>query len=165
MPQLLIVDGNGVVHPRGCGLASHVGVMAGLPTVGCAKTFLHVDGLETKGVREAIKGVGSREGGREGEEGGEEEDVDTGTSSSSSRSLPLVGASGRTLGMAFRPPGIINPLYISVGTGISLPKAMRVIEACCKHRVPEPVRQADLRSRAWIRERAQESGKWKEKSK
>jgi len=159
MPRLLIADGNGVLHPRGCGLASHVGLMTGLSSVGCAKTFLHVDGLETKGVREAIKGVGSREGGKEGEEEGEEEDVDASTSSN--RSLPLIGASGRTLGMAFCPPGIINPLYISVGTGISLPTAMRVIKACCKHRVPEPVRQADLRSRAWVRERTQGQEKQK----
>jgi deoxyinosine 3'endonuclease (endonuclease V) len=156
-PQLLIVDGNGVLHPRGCGLASHVGLMTGLPSVGCAKTFLHVDGLETKGVREAIRGGGG--GVRAGTEGGREEGE--GGDISSGRSLPLVGASGRTLGMAFCPAGIINPLYISVGTGTSLPTAMRVIKACCKHRVPEPVRQADLRSRAWIRERAQ--GQEKEK--
>lgn len=168
MPQLLIVDGNGVLHPRGCGLASHVGLKTGLATLGCAKTFLHVDGLETKGVREVMRGGGGGE--REGEEvlmvdgglgkwrkveEGKLEDTYVNGSTSCSRSLTLIGASGRTFGMAFCPPGITNPLYISVGTGISLPFAMRVVQACCKHRVPEPVRQADLRSRAWIRGRTQ----------
>eukprot|EP00624_Nannochloropsis_granulata_P000155 evm.model.NODE_10580_length_6495_cov_34.212780.2 len=175
MPQLLVVDGNGVLHPRGCGLASHVGVKTGLASVGCAKTFLHVDGLETKGVREAMRGGGG--GRREGEEvlmvdgglekrkkEGEGELEDTDVSTNSSRSLTLVGASGRIFGMAFCPPGITNPLYVSVGTGISLPLAVRVVKACCKHRVPEPVRQADLRSRAWVRGRAQGQVKKVEKS-
>ncbi len=36
-PQLLICDGHGVAHPRRFGLASHVGVLTGMPAVGCAK--------------------------------------------------------------------------------------------------------------------------------
>jgi deoxyribonuclease V len=39
-PQLLICDGHGIAHPRRFGLASHVGVLAGIPTVGCAKRRL-----------------------------------------------------------------------------------------------------------------------------
>jgi hypothetical protein len=31
-PQLLLVDGFGVLHPRRCGSASHLGVLSGLPT-------------------------------------------------------------------------------------------------------------------------------------
>ncbi|MGV9678231.1 endonuclease V [Nocardia sp. NPDC003482] len=37
-PDLLICDGQGVAHPRRFGLACHVGVLTGLPTVGVAKT-------------------------------------------------------------------------------------------------------------------------------
>ncbi|PSC76275.1 endonuclease V isoform X1 [Micractinium conductrix] len=44
-PQLLLVDGFGVLHPRRCGSASQLGVLAGLPTVGFAKSLLAVDGL------------------------------------------------------------------------------------------------------------------------
>jgi len=40
-PELLFVDGHGVVHERGCGLASHVGLLAGIPAVGVAKTPFH----------------------------------------------------------------------------------------------------------------------------
>ncbi|UCF96573.1 MAG: deoxyribonuclease V [Spirochaetaceae bacterium] len=39
-PQLLICDGHGVAHPRRFGLASHVGVLTGVPTIGCAKRRL-----------------------------------------------------------------------------------------------------------------------------
>lgn len=40
-PGIVFCDGHGVVHERGCGLASHVGVLLGLPTVGVPKTPFH----------------------------------------------------------------------------------------------------------------------------
>ncbi len=36
-PGLLLCDGQGIAHPRRCGLASHLGVLLDLPAVGCAK--------------------------------------------------------------------------------------------------------------------------------
>ncbi len=40
-PDLVFLDGHGVVHERGLGLASHVGVLLGFPTVGVPKTPFH----------------------------------------------------------------------------------------------------------------------------
>jgi deoxyribonuclease V len=37
-PELLICDGHGLTHPRRFGLACHLGVTTGLPTIGVAKT-------------------------------------------------------------------------------------------------------------------------------
>lgn len=40
-PDLVFCDGHGVVHERGLGLASHVGVLLGVPTIGVPKTPFH----------------------------------------------------------------------------------------------------------------------------
>jgi len=39
-PDILLVDGSGVLHPRGAGSASHLGVLIGRPTVGVTKKLL-----------------------------------------------------------------------------------------------------------------------------
>ncbi|MDY6987939.1 MAG: deoxyribonuclease V [Thermodesulfobacteriota bacterium] len=39
-PDVMIFDGQGIAHPRGMGLASHMGLILDAPTIGCAKTRL-----------------------------------------------------------------------------------------------------------------------------
>ena len=139
-PVVVLVDGNGMLHPRGFGCASHFGVLAGIPTIGVAKELHLVDGMDKKEVRKLCTS-GKLEHGQ---------------------SLPLVGKSGRTWGAALRsshaPKGAkgdalyaFNPIYVSIGHGISLASALALITVCCKHRIPEPVRLADLESRDEIR--------------
>lgn len=42
-PDLLILDGQGILHPRRMGIATHFGILNDQPTIGCAKTMLYGD--------------------------------------------------------------------------------------------------------------------------
>ncbi|CAN0881769.1 Endonuclease V, partial [Linum grandiflorum] len=159
-PQLLIVDGNGLLHPRGkpkfeisvfshlirnwsnehymviyivipgFGSACHVGVLADLPTIGIGKNMHHVDGLTQSGVRQLLQAK----------------------ENSSNEFITLKGFSGCTWGAAMRSSaGAMKPIFISVGHRISLDTAINIVKITCKYRVPEPVRQADIRSREHLK--------------
>jgi deoxyribonuclease V len=56
-PDLLLCDGQGLAHPRRCGVACHLGVLTGLPAVGCAKNHLtgtHTDPGPHRGDRSPL---------------------------------------------------------------------------------------------------------------
>jgi len=40
IPELLLCDGQGIAHQRRLGIASHLGLLANLPSIGCGKTRL-----------------------------------------------------------------------------------------------------------------------------
>ncbi|XP_074294774.1 uncharacterized protein LOC141622664 [Silene latifolia] len=121
-PQLLMVDGNGSLHPRGFGLACHLGVLADLPTIGVAKNLHHVQGLNRSKISE------------------------------NDETVFLIGNAGRTLGAAVKSTlGSVKPIFVSVGHRMSLNTALKIVEMTCKYRIPEPIRQADIRSREYLR--------------
>uniref|UniRef100_A0A7S1AE70 Endonuclease V n=1 Tax=Noctiluca scintillans TaxID=2966 RepID=A0A7S1AE70_NOCSC len=139
MPDVILFDGNGVLHPNGFGVASHVGVLSNQCTIGVSKNLHLVDGLDREWIKEQCA---SCRGGF----------------------VPLLGSSGRTWGAAVIPvprrpvmksqksQQTKNPIYVSVGHRIGLESCVKVVNLCLlSARVPEPVRLADILSREQIR--------------
>ncbi|NXS13412.1 ENDOV Endonuclease, partial [Neodrepanis coruscans] len=76
-PQVLLVDGNGMLHPREFGVACHLGVLTDLPCIGVAKNLLQMDGVVRDELhREQIRSL-----------------------QKSGDSFPLTDTSGKVLGM------------------------------------------------------------------
>ncbi|WP_420079057.1 endonuclease V [Streptomyces sp. JL4002] len=66
-PGLVVCDGYGLAHPRGFGLACHLGVVTGLPAVGVAKnpfTFTHDEPGARRGDSAALRAADGTEVGR-----------------------------------------------------------------------------------------------------
>lgn len=133
--DFILVDGNGILHCNVCGCASHFGVEIDTPTIGCGKTIFAVDGLSKtliKDIKQEFRDKKAPKG----------------------YSVPLVGKSGRVWGHALRSSeSAVQPMIVSVGHRVSIETAVKVVNACCKHRVPEPIRFVDLKSRKLIDER------------
>jgi len=109
-PDLVLCDGQGLAHPRRCGLASHLGLVTGWPTIGVAKSRL----IGT--YREPPQRRGAWTALRDGDE--------------------IIGAVLRS-----RPK--VKPLFISVGHGVNLDKAVSWTMACVtRYRLPETTRWA-----------------------
>lgn len=123
LPDLVMVDGQGIAHPRRLGIASHLGLWLGIPTIGCAKSILRGDY-----DKNAL-----------GEEAGSW--------------VPLIDKRiGEILGAAVRTRSHVNPMFISLGNMISLETSIHYVLACSKgYRLPEPTRLADKLSKdnAW----------------
>ena len=130
IPQVILVDGNGIFHIKGFGLASHLGVLVDIPTIGCGKTVFAVDGITKKKV----------------------EDINYYNLKKKGDSYALYGKSKKLWGYALRSTKDYDyPMIISVGHKISNPTALKIAKSACIYRVPEPVRLADRISRRLIK--------------
>jgi deoxyribonuclease V len=117
-PDLVMFDGQGIAHPRGLGIASHIGLWIERPTIGVAKTRLI-------GKHDA---VGMNRGDRA--ELFDERDAK------------------RVIGSVLRTKTKTNPLYVSPGHLIDLAHAIEYVLACDGgYRLPEPTRLADKNSK------------------
>ena len=124
-PDLVVFDGSGRIHFRQAGLATHLGVVLDVPSVGVAKSLLcgrvegDVSGRPT-GWRAPVRA---------------DDDVDA--------------PEGTVLGYAYQSRQydsnpVINPLYVSPGHRTSAGTAVDVVERLCGgYKLPEPTRLAD----------------------
>ena len=114
MPDLLFCDAQGYAHPRRMGLASHLGVILNLPSIGCAKSLL----------------VGSHK--------------HVPQKAGSWTPLLDEKAGGERIGAVLRTRTGVNPINISQGHRVSLESAIRLTFAVTDgYRIPRPTRDAD----------------------
>lgn len=124
-PDLVVFDGSGRIHYRQAGLATHLGVVLDVPSVGVAKGLLcgridaEMDG-RPEGWREPVRA---------------DSDVDA--------------PDGTVLGYAYQSRQydsnpVINPLYVSPGHRIGAETAVDLVARLCDgYKLPEPTRMAD----------------------
>lgn len=112
-----------------------MGVVCDVPTIGVGKTFLMVEELTEKGVKQAFAEGYARD-------------------PQPQFAMMLVGGeSGFAYGAALKSTAeSLNPVYVSPGHRITPRTAVEIVRRVCRHRVPEPVRQADLTTRAVVAE-------------
>ena len=122
MPYLIIFDGQGIAHPRGMGIASHLGIILNKPTIGCAKSKLFGTYNEP----------GKNEGGF------------SYLYSPSPQSSPQWGeGADNVIGAVVRTKSNTKPVFVSIGHKIDLQTAIKFILDCRRgYRIPEPTRIA-----------------------
>lgn len=113
-PDVLILDGHGVAHPRKLGVASYVGVVLDIPTIGCAKSLLY-----GKYSRKNIK-------------------------LSKGSFAEVKDENGDVIGIALRTKDNVKEIIISVGHKISLFTAKDIVLRLSVYRIPEPLRVAHI---------------------
>lgn len=133
-PDLLVCDGYGRAHPRRFGLASHLGVLTGMPAVGVAKNpfvFTHGEVGPLRGDSAALVDSSSGAEGVDGVDGDGAEEV----------------------GRALRTREGVKPVFVSAGHRVSLERACaHTLSLTPRYRLPETTRHADALCRKALRE-------------
>jgi deoxyribonuclease V len=118
-PDLILWDGHGIAHPRHCGLASHMGLLLNIPSIGVCEQLLYGECN--------LKALTSERGAH----------------------VPVLDPENNMeIGAAVRTRRDIRPIYVSVGHRVSLKSAIRIVLECSpSYRFPEPLRQAGILSK------------------
>jgi deoxyribonuclease V len=124
MSEVLLVDGSGILHHRRAGIASHLGVVASIPTIGVTKKLLcgsvNIEGMGPGESRPVVHGI------------------------SGGADIPVCREE-RPIGIALRPTaGSRRPIFVSPGHRVDLPFCEQVVRRLLAgRRLPEPLYWAD----------------------
>jgi deoxyribonuclease V len=116
-PDIILCDGQGIAHPRGLGIATHIGLLYDRPTIGCAKSRLY-----GRPERELSPNKGAW----------------VKLLADDGRAIGAVLRSRDNVKPLYISPGHRVSLEQSVEI---------VLSCCRKYRIPEPIRQADRLSK------------------
>ena len=112
---VFLVDGHGLSHPRMLGIASHLGVVLDVPTIGVAKKKL-------TGISKIVNGV------------------------------EYIIVNNIVVCAKIQHNTWRKPLYISIGHGVSLETAIKIVEETMRTGyLPEPIRLADKITREYLK--------------
>lgn len=126
-PDFILVDGDGIAHPRGCGPACHVGYTLDFPTIGIAKTW-------PRGCGRTHASVSKKRG---------------------SKLALQHETSGEKLGFELHVQDNAEPVYVSPGHRVSVDDAVSIALRCTPwFKAPEPLRQAEQLANAFRDEEA-----------
>ncbi|RAW44672.1 endonuclease V [Halorubrum sp. 48-1-W] len=159
-PDLLVCDGSGRIHFRQAGIATHVGVIRDLPSVGVAKNLLCGEPDEPVGERpegwstpiradDSVERIDTTAGGGDGVGEGDADGVDA--------------DDGTVIGHAYQSRQYpnsrrVNPLYVSPGHRVSAETTVDLVSALCAgYKLPEPTRLADAHADR-VKRRLEEDG-------
>jgi deoxyribonuclease V len=111
-PDVVVLDGQGILHPRKMGIAAHFGVLTGINTIGCAKSSLYGQYQEPAPEKYATSPIYEK------------------------HSTTLIGHALRTKN--FTKPVYISPGYgLSIAKSLAIMQ-----KCIGKYRIPEPTRIA-----------------------
>ena len=116
-PDLYMFDGNGCLHPRHMGIATHASFYLNAPTIGVAKTYYRVD-----------------------------KSLDYIEPATCSGSYTDIVFNNEVYGRVLRTHDNVRPVFVSAGNYISLDSAVRLTMDMVgeESRIPIPTRLADL---------------------
>lgn len=114
--DVIFFDGNGYLHPRHMGLATHAGILIKKPTIGIAKSYYKIN------------------------------DVDFIMPESNAGAYTDIIIDGEVYGRVLRTAENVKPIFLSVGNKIDLDTAMKLTNMVITKdsHIPVPTRQADL---------------------
>ena len=118
-PDVFMFDGNGILHPRRMGIATHASFFLNKPTIGIAKSYFKIDNVEFKMPE-------NRAG-----------------------SFEDIIIDNEILGRVLRTHSDVKPVFISCGNYIDLPTVTEITLKLINQvsRMPIPVRLADLETK------------------
>jgi deoxyribonuclease V len=134
-PDLFIVDGQGVAHPRRLGLAAHLGLFFDRPTIGCAKSRLigvYEEPPLQKGSYSWLT-----------DPSGKRSDLRMTIADCRLKIANRKSQIANPIGAVVRTRTNVKPLFVSVGNKCTLDDAIEITLACTTtYRLPEPTRLA-----------------------
>lgn len=121
IPDVLLINGHGIAHPKKMGVASFVGVKLDIPTIGCAKQILYGNLASRPGEKKSEYSYIYDEKNKK----------------------EIIAAAVRT-------KTNVKEIIVSSGHRISLPFAIEVVLKTSKYRFPEPLRQAHMLAKNFV---------------